>query len=427
MIHKVRNIFKRKFVKNVFIVASGAAGAQLITLLLSPVITRLYGPEAFGVLGTFTSLTRIVIPIAALTYPVAIVLPKNDNNAKNLVKLSFYITMIISFISLIILFLFKNFIVHVFNLEEIKLLIYLIPLVIFLAGCMQIGEQWVIRTNQFNINAKSNFFHSLIANLTKVSLGFYYPLASILVFIQSISEGIRASLIFIFIRKSKYRSENNNEEDLSIKELAKKHYDFPLYRAPEELFSTISQNLPILLLSSFFGPASAGFYNIGRNVLSMPSRLIGKAIGDVFYPRIAEAKNNGENLNTLIKKASWSLAGVGIIPYGVVMLFGPALFSFVFGNDWTTAGEYARWIALFSFSTFLNKPAVKSMPVLSAQRFHLFFTIFRATARTIALVVGFKVFNSDLVAVALFGVVSFITNIMLILITLRISKVKQLF
>src|SRR5699024_12639071 len=77
----------------------------------------------------------------------------------------------------------------------------------------------------------------------------------------------------------------------------------------------------------------------------------------------------------LIKKATYALVGVGIIPFSLVILFGPFLFTLVFGSEWTTAGEYARWIALFSFSTFINKPAVKSMPVLNAQRFHLLFTI----------------------------------------------------
>jgi len=429
MINKLKELFKKKFVQNVFIVASGAAGAQVFSLLLSPIITRLYGPEAFGILGTFTAFTKIVIPVAALTYPVAIVLPKSDKNAKNIIKLSLIIAVLVSFFSLISLIIFKNAIVNILNLQAIEFLIYLIPIVILLAGIMQITEQWVIRTNQFSINAKSNFIHSVIANLSKVSIGFFYPLASVLVVIQAITQGIRAALILFFIKKSHYKpyeKESKIEKKLSIKETAKQHYDFPLYRAPEELFSTLSQNLPILLLTSFFGPAAAGFYNIGRTVLSMPSRLIGKAIGDVFYPRISEAKNNGEDLNKLIKKATWSLVGVGIIPYGLVMLFGPFLFSLVFGDEWITAGEYARWIALFSFSTFLNKPAIKSIPVLSAQRFHLLFTIFRAIVRTLALVIGFVVFNSDIIAVALFGIVSFITNVMLVVITLRISKIKNL-
>src|SRR5699024_4892740 len=133
----------------------------------------------------------------------------------------------------------------------------------------------------------------------------------------------------------------------------------------------------------------------------------------------------GKDLIKLINKATFALAGLGIIPFGLIILFGPFLFSLVFGDDWIRAGEYARWIALFSFSTYLNQPAVKSLPVLSAQRFHLLFTIFRATARTIALVIGFLVFNNDIVAVALFGIVSFITNLMLVTITLRMSKNKS--
>src|SRR5699024_4538293 len=120
----------------------------------------------------------------------------------------------------------------------------------------------------------------------------------------------------------------------------------PVYRAPEMFLNAISQGLPVLMLTAFFGPASAGFYTIGRTVLNIPSQLIGKAIGDVFYPRIAEAANNKEDLNKLIKKATFVLSGIGIIPFGIVILFGPSLFSFVFGSDWIIAGEYARWISL---------------------------------------------------------------------------------
>src|SRR5699024_155019 len=414
MLSRIKKIFQKKFVRNVFIVASGAVGAQILSLLLYPIITRLYGPEAFGVLGTFTALTKIVIPIAALTYPVAIVLPKRDRNAKTKIKLSFIITIFMSLVSLIILFIYKQSIIDIFNLNDIGNLMLLIPIVIFFAGLMQITVQWVIRTNQFVINAKSEFYHSLIANLSKVGIGFFLPLASVLVVITTFAQGIRALLILLFLRKNKtYKNDIDvnfdKEKELSINETAKKHYDFPLYRAPEELISTLSQNLPVLLLTSFFGPAAAGFYSIGRTVLSMPSRLIGKAIGDVFYPRITEAKHRGEDLNKLIKKATFALAGLGVFPFGLIILFGPFLFSFVFGDEWLRAGEYARWIALFSYSTYLNQPAIKSLPVLSAQRFHLFFTIFRSLARISGMLIGLIVFKDDLIAVALFGIISMIT------------------
>src|SRR5699024_11381576 len=110
----------------------------------------------------------------------------------------------------------------------------------FFAGLMQITVQWVIRTNQFVINAKSEFYHSLIAYLSKVGIGFFLPLASVLVVITTFAQGIRALLILLFLRKNKtYKNDIDvnfdKEKELSIKETAKKHYDFPLYRAPEEL------------------------------------------------------------------------------------------------------------------------------------------------------------------------------------------------
>ncbi|HCJ30854.1 MAG TPA: polysaccharide biosynthesis protein, partial [Pseudomonas sp.] len=79
---------RSKLLRNILTVVTGTAGAQAITLAFMPVITRIYGPEAYGVLGTFLSVTMMLIPVAALTYPIAIVLPKRDGDARGLVRLA---------------------------------------------------------------------------------------------------------------------------------------------------------------------------------------------------------------------------------------------------------------------------------------------------------------------------------------------------
>src|SRR5699024_8529577 len=184
-------------------------------------------------------------------------------------------------------------------------------------------------------------------------------------------------------KKDKEIVVDNN--DKSLLKLAKEYYDFPLYRAPETFINAISQGTPVLMLTVFFGPAAAGFYTIGRTTLSIPGRLIGKAVGDVFYPRIAQAADNKENMKAMIKKATFLLGLIGFLPFGIVIFFGPYLFSFVFGSDWITAGEYARWIALWTYVGFMNRPSVRSLPVLNAQRFHLIYTIIMLITRIIAL------------------------------------------
>src|SRR5699024_1580131 len=108
---------------------------------------------------------------------------------------------------------------------------------------------------------------------------------------------------------------------ISLNYLARKYKDFPLYRANQEFINSISQRLPDLLLAIYFGPASVGFYTIGKSVLGMPSQLIGKSVGDVFYPHVSEAVNKGENPTYLIKRATLLLSIIGIVPFGLVVAF----------------------------------------------------------------------------------------------------------
>lgn len=422
------NVFKlrkSKFVKNVAIMATGAAGAQAITMALSPFITRIYGPEAFGVLGTFNALVNIIVPISALTYPIAIVLPKSNQDGKGLMRLSLLVTSIITLISLLLIMFFSDVIISIFNLTEISSFLYLIPIIILLSGLMQVFEQWLIRTKQFTINARATFYHSIVINFSKVGIGYFYPFASVLVVLTAIGNGIRALLMVFFSKRvgNKYKGKNT-ENKKNLLRLAKEYYEFPLYRAPEVFLNSISNGLPVLMLTAFFGPASAGFYTIGRTVLSIPSRLVGKAIGDVFYPRAAEAVNKKQDISKLIKKSTLGMIAIGILPFGIIILFGPYLFSFVFGADWVTSGEYARWIALWAFSSFINRPSVRSLAVLNALKFHLLYSVIGLFVRVLSMIAGFYIFASDLIAVILFGISGTILNLALITLTVKISERK---
>ncbi|HLQ83704.1 MAG TPA: lipopolysaccharide biosynthesis protein, partial [Pseudogracilibacillus sp.] len=126
-----------------------------------------------------------------------------------------------------------------------------------------------------------------------------------------------------------------------------------------------------------------------------------------------------------IKKGTYALAAVGLVPYGTVILFGPFLFSFVFGAEWETAGEYARWIALWSYFGLMNRPSVRSFPVLNAQRFHLIFTLTMTILKLLLIILAYYLFKSDIVAIALFCMAGVISNVMLIYVTINLSKKRM--
>jgi len=420
MKNKIINLIKKPFLRDVFTLAAGTISAQLITILLSPIITRLYGPEAYGIMGSFQAITAILIPISALSFPLAIVLPKEIDKVKGIIKLSLITSLGIALISLVLLLFFGEQVIELFQLNNLGSFLYFIPVVILFSGVLQVMQQWLMRKKEFYIAAKSNFLQTAITNVSKVGIGLFNPVASVLIFFTSIGQGLRA-FFMMFLSKDKIII-SSVKSNIPLKNIFIKYKDFPYYKSPELLVNGISGNLPILMLTSFFGPAAAGFYSISRTVLSLPSRLIGKSIGDVFYPRIAEAVKNKENITTKILQSTLLLGLLGIIPYGLIIIFGPDLFEIVFGSDWIRAGEYARWVAVWTFFGFMNRPSVMALPVLSAQRFYLIYTIVMLIVRLSALVLGVYFFQNDVVAIAFFGITGAILNIILITSTLIISK-----
>ena len=124
----------------------------------------------------------------------------------------------------------------------------------------------------------------------------------------------------------------------------------------------------------------------------------------------------------LISKATRALTVIGIIPFGLIILAGPELFTLVFGAEWLRAGQYARWIAFMSLTMFISRPAIHTLPVINAQRFQLLFTTTMTVVRLAALYYGLVVLKNDLVAIALFCTLSSILYVALIGLTMLKSR-----
>ncbi len=404
------------------IVATGTAAAQAVTMAFAPVITRIYGPEAFGILGVFMAMVGIIAPLAALTYPTAIVLPKGDSDAKGIIRISLYVSICIATITALILLFFNRQLVYLLKIEDIAPFLYLIPLVILFSAFLQVAQQWLIRTKKFRVTAKAAFLNSLILNIAKVGFGWFYPVATVLVILATLGSAIHALMLILGIRRLNYTQIRGSFGFTKLKVLALKYRDFPIFRAPQVFTYAISQSLPILLLSSFFGPASAGLYSISRTVLVMPITLIGKSIGDVLYPKLTETFNDGKGITKMIVKATLGLSALGIIPFGVVIAFGPWLFSFVFGSEWLLAGEYARWLAFWLFFMFINRPSVIAIPILGLQGKFLVYEVFSILLKVIAILFGFFFFDNDILAVALYSIAGVIAYLFLIFWVIKKSK-----
>jgi O-antigen/teichoic acid export membrane protein len=424
IIKKFKQLTTSKFGRNVAIVATGTAMSQAIAVIFTPVITRLYGPEAFGLMGTFVSLGTVAASISALTYPAAMVLPKKDSDARDIAKLSVYVSIGTSFLATLVILIAGDRMFAFLGAQAISAFSLLIPLQMFFSAWLRIAQQWLIRKKQFMTTAKVDVIKSLIINIAQIVIGLFKPIAAVLIVFSTLGIGLNALMLNLSTdkkdKKKRINKQGKKQNAAALIQIARKYYDFPLYRAPVLFLEDASTNLPVIMLSAFFGPASAGFYVLGNKLLKGPNKLIGKSVSNVFYPKITEAAHKGRNLRQLIIDATLGLATAGIIPYAVIIIFGPWIFKLVFGAEWVMAGEYARWISFNIFFQFIARPSVVAIVTLGLQKGYLIYELISTAVELAALYAGFIIFKSDIIAVALFSVsyaISFIVLICWVIVT----------
>lgn len=418
--NKIHSIINTKFVRNVATVATGSIAMQAITIAFSPIITRIYGPESFGILGVFITLSSFITPIVTLTYVTAIVLPAEENEAIGVARLSFFSAFVITLISIVVFIVLKNNIVEIFNLQTVAPYLFLLPIVIFFTASVQIYNQWLIRENQYKAIARVSVINSLIINLSKVVIGLFYSTAAVLIFIVSIgsilySQMFRSPISHEVKKKLRLSTIFKKQAIDDYLQLGKKFKDFPLYRAPQVLFNSFTKGIPLLLLAYFSGPTAAGFFSLSNRVLNMPAEIIGKSIGNVYYPRIAKAANNQESLKPYIFKATVGMSGLVFVPLIIIVILGPQLFEFVFGVDWTMAGHYARWLFFSIFFEFILNPSKDALIVMGFQKYLLIFEILFFVFKTGALIGGFLLLKNDLLAIIVFSFTGMVLSILFLL------------
>lgn len=406
---------KSKFVKNVVTVATGIAAAQAISLAFMPFLTRLYSPEAFGVLAAFTAIIGIITPLATLGYANAIVMPKSEKGANAVIRLSLISSSIVSSIALIIIYAFQTYLAPILGLEDQPNLLYLIPISLVLAALLSVANYAAIREGLFKAKSSSYVASNLIINLGKLGLGYIFATGISLIFLLVIGKVINYSILMMSVSKVGVFDFRQWFGTKGVKEAALEYKDFTIYRMPQSILNAATLSLPVLLLSKFFGASEAGQYSVAIAVLGAPILLIGQAVGEVFYPKITRnIESNIKSALKLVLKATISLTIVSLLVFSPILFFGTDLFKILFGLQWEKAGAFSSWLAIWMIGTLASRACLASLAAMKLQSYLLYQEIGALILRVLGLYIGFYYFKSDLVAVAIFSIMGFLVNILLI-------------
>jgi lipopolysaccharide exporter len=396
------------FMKNVLIVMSGTALAQALGFALSPVISRLYSPADFGVFGSFTAILGVVGAGITLDYSQALMLPKRKDDAFDLLVISCLSSFCVAIIGLAICLGASSFLLNSLKSRNVWILVLLV-IGILSSGLSQAFQGWCIRVKAFKNTSASQVIRSVSVNGVQTGLGFLKGGALALIFAVILGDTLAASnLARVVVRDFKALWRRVHVKRLW--QLAKEYHDFPLYSASTNVINALSLGLPIFLLTHYYGIAIAGAYAFGVRLMQAPMELVLRALRQVLYQKASETHNEGGRLVPLYLKITGGLFVAGLLPSLILFIWAPQIFTWIFGNQWHTAGVFAQSLVLWLLFMFCNLPAVLFTRIIRWQKRMFFFDQALLISRALALVIGGR-YLSAAQTVFLFSLVGAVMNI----------------
>jgi len=322
---------------------TGTTIAQAVPIAISPILTRIYSPEDFGLLALFLAVFSILSMIATGRYELAIMSPESDDEAKDIVFLSILIAIFVFFITIILLWFNGAEITIFLGNPEVESWLYLIPFMVLSSGVYQSVDYWLNRQKLYRGMAENKLIQVSSVSILQVLIGVFSKSGLIL-------GSVFGWLISTFIVFSRSNIKHSDFRLKKTKKVLLKYKDYPLFQAPSSLLNTIAAQSPVIFISKSFVDSTVGFFSLVLKVLNTPTTLISRSIGQVFFQKVSEHANLSPHLllNDIYSTAL-KLTILSVLLFSPIVLFGPELFSVIFGSEWIQAGYYAQ-ILVFSIA-----------------------------------------------------------------------------
>lgn len=399
---------------------SGTALAQGLLFLATPFLTRIFGPDDFGMFAVFTAIVAPVVSVASWKYELAIMLPEKEEDGEALLFLSLGITLFMSLLSALLVFLFKGLLLRYID-SAWGDFIWLVPAGVLVSGLFQSFLSFSSRKKFFRQISYSKVNRAGTAIGLQSAAGLYSLFSSGLIIGKIMGDFTGfLHLLWIHIRRGQLHWKNTSRRRIMVN--AKRYENFPKYQSFAGFLNSLSQNIPGLLLAFFYSPAIAGFYALTSRIMGAPITLIGQSTREVYYQKASRMYARGESIRSLFKQTTMGLVKLGIGPFVIVGVFAQPIFTHLLGDEsWLISGIYAQIVIVWLFFSFINTPATATLYILQQQKFLLKYEMALSVFRILSLSAGYFLFNNHFLSIGLYALTGAVFNLILIIYSYKIS------
>lgn len=368
------------------LVATGTAAGQAVLLVSSIAVARLFTPAQIGVFVAMSAVATVSALFFTGRYELAIPLPDRHEDAVALGYLGLGLAVTSTLLVGVALVTIPApwWPAAVGNPD---LVAWSVPLLSLGIAVLQIANQTAVRARLYSALATRALAFPVIAGTLQVCAGLVGFGVSGLVIALFIGQ-IAAALVTWLPSVRSMPLEPSTPARLRIRNVALSYRTFPVFLAPAGALNALATQLPILLMTVFFGTAIGGQFGMATKLLAAPVALVGQTIGYVYSGEIAHrARTGAHQIASLFFKTSASLAAVGGLMVFALFLVGEPIFVALLGDRWRTAGSFAVALSIGVCAQLITTPVSQTLIVAGRQKTQFFLDLLRVSLVSIAAVI----------------------------------------
>ena len=357
---------RNRFARSVSILAGGTAAGQAVVVLASPLLTRLYSPEDFGLLAVYASLLTLILVVSSLRYELAIPLPEDDWQAANIVALCLLIVLCTSLLTAVAVLLFREPIANALGVPTLASYMWLLPIGVLLGGVYPVFNYWAIRTKSFTAIASTKLWQALAT--IAIQLAAFRLGGVALLFGQVAGQSAGTANLARPVIKNILSCFNWSD----VLALAKRYMKFPLYSANSGVIQAIYSQSPAIFLSLYGYIGVAGFWLLANRVAVIPYSLFSTSINQAIHKDLVTARENnsvGHKILPLMQR----MVNLSLGPAIILIFFASYLIPIIFGEKWSEAANIIKYALALSTVTFIFSPMTTVISVMEWQKTGLWF------------------------------------------------------
>ena len=273
-----KSLPQNDFFYNVIKISASTILSAIIIAIALPIITLIFSADELGKYQLLISVITLFGVVSCFKYEMAIVLPKEDSVAGKVYNLCLYALLVFCALLAFVLYSTSGLPLKWINAENLIVSYWLIPTGVLFFGFFEIIKYGLLRKKLFNEFSKARLYQVLFTQLLMITFGYLSPTLLSLFFAFVFGQIISSAL---FIKKSIISIKKN--QNIKILEIAQRFKKFPTFNTPMVFSNTLSNELPVFFLATYFSSEQLGYYMLANRLIIIPMNLIGTAINKVYF------------------------------------------------------------------------------------------------------------------------------------------------